>query len=218
MYLVLPAAIMALATALTLQPWRWLWQARVLAALVPWAGLALLPVTGGPVVGLALIGLTFWLTIRALQSLLPVTIGQFVADIKPQSEGSVLRLMVQEFTCWVLLIVLLFRSDDEKGLAKAQAREAGRDQRNRLREGIRDSRKAFPAALAWRRTHWAGFIAVFGVWVLLMSTHLGTFASIATLAVPVVLLTVALVEYQRVEPVQVVPRGRRAAVIKTIEN
>ncbi|TFD04136.1 hypothetical protein [Cryobacterium sp. TMT1-66-1] len=218
MQFIIPAAILAVATALTLQPWRWLWQARLLAAFLPFAGAALLPMTGGPLVGIALIVATGWFSVRVFQALMPVSIAQFAADIKPRSEGSIIRPIFQGFVCRVLLIALLFRSDDERGKTKEQAKEAGREQRNRLREGIRESRKALPAALAWRRSHWAGFATVVGVWALLTVTHLGDLASVILLAIPAALLTVALVEYRRVEPVQVVPRGRRAAVIKTIEN
>jgi len=218
MNFIIPAAILALATALTLQPWRWLWQARLLAAFLPFAGVALLPMTGGPLVGIALIVATGLFSVRVFQALMPVSIAQFAADIKPRSEGSVIRLLFQGLVCWVLLIVLIFRSDEEKGMRKDQAKEAGRAKRDRLRDGIKESRKALPAALAWRRPHWAGFATVVGVWALLTATHLGDLASVILLAIPAALLTVALVEYRRVEPVQVMPRGRRAAVIETIEN
>ncbi|SDO00310.1 hypothetical protein SAMN05216368_10917 [Cryobacterium flavum] len=219
MQFIIPAAILAVATALTLQPWRWLWQARLLAAFLPWASVALFPMYGGPVVGITLIAATAWFSIRCLQSLMPVSIAQFAADLKPRSEGSVIRLLFQGFVCQVLLIVLLFRSDDEKGKTKEQAKEAGCDQRNRLRTGIRESRRALPAALAWRRSHWAGFATVVGVWALLTVTHLGDLASVILLAIPAALLTVALIEYRRVVPVRVVPRARRGAgVVSTIEN
>ena len=191
-YLISLAAV-GLTVGLTLQRLRWVWQSRVIATLIPLAGI-LLAQTGNVTVDLILCGLTFYATIRALQILLPTdeSIRDFVAKMRPGGN----RHLLAHITHWVTLkiagIILLFKTPTEDHPA-----EAIRAQRVIARDGALEAQRAIPSALGFSRVHWIAVAEIFSVWLLLELAHLATPTATFALAVPVVLLTAAYMLYRK---------------------
>lgn len=189
----LSLAAVGLTVGLTLQQLKYVWQSRILATLLPFAGI-LLAQTGNVTVDLILCGLTFYATIRALQILLPTeeSIRDFVAKMRPGGN----RHLISHITHWVTLkiagIILLFKTPTEDHPA-----EAIHAQRVIAHDGALEVQRAIPGALGFSRLNWISVAEIFAVWLILQLAHLASPTATFALAVPVVLLTAAYVLYRK---------------------
>ena len=189
----LSLAAVGLTVGLTLQRLRWVWQSRILATLLPFAGI-LLAQTGNVTVDLILCGLTFYATIRALQILLPTeeSIRDFVAKMRPGGNRHLIAHITHFVTLKIAGIVLLFKAPTDDVTA-----EAIRAQRIIARDGALEAQRSIPGALGFSRVHWVSVAETFAVWLILQLAHLATPTATFALAVPVVLVSAAYMLYRK---------------------
>ena len=191
---ILSLAAIGATVGLTLQRLKYVWQSRILATLMPLAGI-LLAQTGNVTVDLILCGLVLWATIRAIQILLPVeeSIRDFVAKMRPGGNRGLAVHLMHYVSLKIASIVLLFKHAS----GDAAAEEAIRAQRVIARDGALEAQRAIPSALGFSRVHWIAVAEIFSVWLLLELAHLATPTATFALAVPVVLLTAAYMLYRK---------------------
>ena len=190
---ILSLAAVGLTVGLTLQRLKYVWQSRILATLIPLAGI-LLAQTGNFTVDLILCGLVLWVTSRGIQILLPTeeSIRDFVAKMRPGGNRGLITHLMHFVTLKIAGIILLLKAPTEDHPA-----EAIRAQRVIARDGALEAKRAIPGALGFSRLNWISVAEIFAVFLILQLTHLATPTATFALAVPVVLLTAAYMLYRK---------------------
>lgn len=192
--LIIALSAAGLAVLLTLQPWKWVWQSRVIATLLPFAGIAFAPANGNLTVSLLLCGLGFYAAVRAVQALLPAnqTIRDFTSKLRPSGSRKLPGYLVNWATLKVVGIVLIFKNPADETEAAAV-----REQRITARDGALEAGRSVKAALGFGWVHWIAVGEVLAITFLLQLAHLASPATGFSLSVPVVIVTMAYLVYRQ---------------------
>ncbi len=185
----LSITLAALSVLFTLQKRVGVRTSRIIAAFLPF--LALLPYES-ITLAVAMIGLAFWATTRAVQACLPATTGirEFAAELSPKGNRRLPAHVMHYVVLSIGRVVLAFKSgDDDAAKADILAKRIA------SRDGAREAKSSIPGALGFGKLHWILLGVIFTVWIVLQLTHLATFATTFTASVPTVLLTACWILY-----------------------